>query len=217
MNDYYLVIFLPLIKNTMKKFTSTIFILLLISATSFAQQLEEKSNMTYRIGTGALVEGNWGFYGFNVINELSFKVRDRFSINPSLTYYQSIINSNFAYTFPEDREEFVSGIFTDVRFQYDLIRTKKDFRLGLAFGPSFQFGGEAIHRGYQLNTDEPRVEESLGFAVESHRRLGYVSQVTFDWQPANPNRRNTIGISMSSFDGYWPYYLMVNYRLGFKL
>ncbi|WP_157966132.1 hypothetical protein [Cognataquiflexum aquatile] len=202
----------------MKNIPTTIFIFLLISATSFAQQLEEKSsNMTYRIGTGVLVEGNWGFYGFNVINELSFKVRDRFSINPSLTYYHSIINSNFSYTFPEDREEFVSGIFTDVRFQYDIIRTKKDFRLGLAFGPSYQLGGEVIHRGYQLSDSEPRVQESAGFMVERHRRLGYVSQVTFDWQPANPNRRNTIGVSMSSFDGYWPYYLLVTYRLGFKM
>ncbi|MCH6197943.1 hypothetical protein MMU07_00015 [Aquiflexum sp. LQ15W] len=201
----------------MKNITTTIFILFLISSISFGQESEKSNNMTYRIGTGVLVEGNVGMYGFNVINELSFKVKDRFSINPSLTFYHSIINADFNYTFPEDREQFVSGIFTDVRFQYDLIRTKKDFRVGLAFGPSFQFGGEAIHRGYHLNADEPRVEESLGFTVESHRRLGYVSQVTFDWQPANPNRRNTIGVSMSSFDGYWPYYLMVNYRLGFKL
>jgi hypothetical protein len=201
----------------MKTITLTIFILLLISATSFAQQLEKSSNMTYRVGTGVLVEGNWGFYGLNVINELSFKVRDRFSINPSLTYYQSIINSNFSYTFPEDREEFVSGIFTDVRFQYDIIRTKKDFRLGLAFGPSYQLGGEVIHLGYRLSNEEPRVQESSGFEITRHRRLGYVTQVTFDWQPANPNRRNTIGVSMSSFEGYWPYYLLVNYRLGFKL
>jgi hypothetical protein len=201
----------------MKNIILTAFTMFWISSISLGQESENSHNLTYKIGTGVLVEGNWGFYGFNVINELSFKVRDRFSINPSLTYYQSIINSDFNYTFPEDREEFVSGIFTDVRFQYDIIRTKKDFRIGLALGPSFQFGSEAIHRGYHLNAEEPRVEESLGFTVESHRRLGYVSQVTFDWQPANPNRRNTIGVSMSSFDGYWPYYLLVTYRLGFKL
>lgn len=145
--------------------------MLLISSMSLGQESAKSNNMTYRIGTGVLVEGNWGFYGLNVINELSFKVRERFSINPSLTYYHSIINSNFSYTFPEDREEFVSGIFTDVRFQYDIIRTKKDFRLGLAFGPSFQFGGEAIHCGYQLSAEEPRVQESAGFMVENHRRM----------------------------------------------
>jgi hypothetical protein len=201
----------------MRKISSTMFILLLISTISFGQQLEKRNNMTYRIGTGPMIEGNWGMFGFNVINEMVFKVKDRFSINPSLTYYQSIINFDFTNSFPEEQEQFVSGIFTDVRFQYDIIRTKKDFRLGLAFGPSFQFGGEAIHLGYQLSNEEPRVEESIGFAVESHRRLGYVSQVTFDWQPSNPNRRNTIGVSMSSFDGYFPYYLLINYRLGFKL
>jgi hypothetical protein len=127
----------------MKNIILTAFTMFWISSISLGQESENSHNLTYKIGTGVLVEGNWGFYGFNVINELSFKVRDRFSINPSLTYYQSIINSDFNYTFPEDREEFVSGIFTDVRFQYDIIRTKKDFRIGLAFGPSFQFGGEA--------------------------------------------------------------------------
>ncbi|MDO9550996.1 hypothetical protein [Rhodonellum sp.] len=175
--------------------------------------------MIYRLGAGPSIEGNLGLFGANLMNEISYFVTPRFSINPSLTYFVSVedakLNGNNSSKMDgENVNSFASSLFTDVRFQYDVIRTKKDLRVGVGFGPSFQLGGESVHGGWWLN-------ESGGYDsrwnVKRHARLGYVTQVTFDWQGKNINRRNTLGVSMSSFDGYWPYYLMLNYRLGFKL
>jgi hypothetical protein len=154
------------------------------------------------------------------MNELSYYATPRFSINPSFTLMASVADFDLAGGYWESRmngentETFVASLFTDVRFQYDIIKTEKDFRLGIGFGPSFQYGGDGIHGGWVLNYEG---DYDSRWIVERHARLGYVTQVTVDWQGKNINRRNTLGVSMSSFDGYWPYYLMLNYRLGFKL
>ncbi|SNS66116.1 hypothetical protein SAMN06295967_11568 [Belliella buryatensis] len=184
-----------------------------------AQESREKE-LIYRIGVGPGIEGNAGLWTINLINELSYYATPRFSINPSFTFMASVEDFDLSgrYWQPvlngENTESFVASLFTDVRFQYDVIKTEKDFRLGIGFGPSFQYGGDGIHGGWGLNEFG---NYSSFWLVERHARLGYVTQVTFDWQGKNLNRRNTLGISMSSFEGYWPYYLMVNYRLGFKL
>lgn len=197
--------------------------ILLITLLSFVIILthaqEKTDKLIYRVGAGPVIEGNIGLLGINIMNELSYRVHDRISINPSLTYFNSVTDLDGYYWTPmydgKNVNEFSSSLFTDVKLQLDLIRTPNDFRLGIAFGPSYQFGGEAYHRGWFGN--EQGQLESAGYEVTRFNRLGYVSQVTFDWKGANINRSNTLGISMSSFDGYWPYYLMVNYRLGFVL
>ena len=183
-------------------------------------QEERKKELIYRVGAGVGADGSAGFWTVNLMNELSYYATPRFSINPSLTYMASVAESDFGgrYWTPtmngENVETFVSSLFTDVRFQYDLIKNDKDFRLGIGFGPSFQYGGEGVHGGWVLN--EFGGYDSV-WMVERHVRLGYVTQVTFDWPGKKINRRNTLGVSMSSFEGYEPYYLNVNYRLGFKL
>lgn len=196
------------------------FVCFLILVLEVNGQVHRDRALIYRIGAGPAIEGNSGFWAVNFMNELSYYTTPRFSINPSLTYLASVADFDLGggYWTPrmngENVETFVSSLFTDVRFQYDVIKTKKDFRLGIGFGPSFQYGGDGVHGGWVLNEFG---EYDSVWLVERHARLGYVTQVTFDWQGRNLNRRNTLGVSMSSFDGYWPYYLMVNYRLGFKL
>ncbi|WP_291785231.1 hypothetical protein [Cecembia sp.] len=188
------------------------------SISTFAQ--EDKKELIYRVGVGPVIDGDIGMFGINIMNELTFRMTDRFSINPSLTYYSSlgyIESRQFFSENPDFQDQsFSSSLFTDVRFQYDVIRTNKGFRLGLAAGPSFQLGGHTYYSGAWVNDVIGSFNPS-GYATERFKRLGYVTQVTFDWKTANPNRRNTIAVSMSSFDNYWPYYLMVNYRLGFKI
>lgn len=191
-----------------------------ISFSNAVAQEGRQKELIYRIGAGPGIEGNAGLWTINLMNELSYYATPRFSINPSFTFMASVEDFDLSgrYWQPvlngENTESFVASLFTDVRFQYDVIKTKKDFRLGVGFGPSFQYGGDGLHGGWGLNEFG---NYSSFWLVERHARLGYVTQVTFDWQGKNLNRRNTLGISMSSFEGYWPYYLMVNYRLGFKL
>ncbi|GAB2627574.1 hypothetical protein [Belliella aquatica] len=197
-----------------------VFAFLCVSVSSALAQESKDKELIYRIGAGPAIEGSWGFWAVNFMNELSYYATPRFSINPSLTYLASVADFDLGGGYWEPRmngentETFVSSLFTDVRFQYDVIKTNKDFRLGIGFGPSFQHGGDGVHGGWVLNEFG---EYDSVWLVERFARLGYVTQVTFDWQGKNLNRRNTLGISMSSFEGYWPYYLMVNYRLGFKL
>ncbi len=194
-------------------------VMTLLSFKAFSQ--EEKGNrLIYRVGAGPSIEGNQGQWAINFINELSFYPSERFSINPSLTYFTVVGEFDGSGRFwqddfeMQDFQEFSSSLFTDVRLNYDVIRTAKDFRVGLGFGPSFQYGGESSFGGWFQN-EQGEMEGII--SVERFARLGYVTQVVFDWQGKNENRRNTLGVSMSSFSGYWPYYLMVNYRLGFKL
>lgn len=78
--------------------------------------------------------------------------------------------------------------------------------MGLAVGPAFQLGGTSYHRGFTMDVDNIMV--SMGYEVEKHRRLGYVTELIFDRPNVKPNRRGSAAVSMSSFSGYWPCYLM---------
>lgn len=186
---------------------------------SLTAQVKEDTRSYYRIGAGLGIEGNYGLWALNLTNEFIYYASPRFSINPALTYFVSIADFDLRgnYWKPELNGDningFVSTLFTDLKFQYDIIKTTDDLRVGIGFGPSFQFGGEALHGGWVLN--QFNEYQSIWY-IERHRRLGYVTQVSFDWA-GKLNRRNMIGISMHSFEGYWPYYLMVNYRFGFPL
>jgi hypothetical protein len=196
----------------MKRVNILILIFLGIIVSVSAQ--EKDSRLIYRIGGGPAIEGNFGKIALNFSNELSIFVHDRISINPSITFFVSVANTdgwpNARDKGSEENNEFSSSMFTDVKFQFDLIKTKDDFKVGIAAGPSFQLGGDAMFRGYATNEFNELV--AIGYEVNKYRRLGYVTQATFDWKDAK-NRRNTIGTSMSSFGGYWPYYLMVSYKI----
>ena len=178
---------------------------------AFAQ---ETNKLTYYFGAGPTIDGNGGLLGVNVNNELNFRLGKRTSLNPSLTFYQSIGYLNAREKLRNDNS---SGLFTNVTFKYDVFKTKNDFRVSLAFGPSFQIGSENGYGGSYLVYDDVEDYYAEKHYVKRYIRLGYTQQVVFDWKSKNENRRNSAVLSMSSFDGYWPWYLMATYRLGFRL
>ncbi|MDI1322341.1 MAG: hypothetical protein PSV36_06300 [Algoriphagus sp.] len=195
----------------MKKFTFILLTTIFFSGTSaFAQQ---DNKLTYFVGVGPAIDGNIGLWGLNFSNELSFKFGKRGSINPSLTFYQSIGSFD---NFEDSRlnEDNSSGIFTNATLGYNLLKTKNDFKISVAIGPSFQLGSEnALGSIYYDENDVP----DYRYRIEKFNRLGITQQITFDWASKNENRVNSAMISMTSFEGYWPWYLMATYRIGFKL
>ncbi|EIM76377.1 hypothetical protein A3SI_10074 [Nitritalea halalkaliphila LW7] len=205
----------------------------LLTATSqvtLAQENTEKTSkalafssgdLVFRLGGGLLVDAGemGGILGLSLTNELSWYLSPRFSINPSLTYFVSLGDLDGNYWIPltnsdANLQEFTSGLFTDARFQYDLIHTRKGFRFGVGFGPSFQLGGSAFISSFSPNEFGEITEN---WRVNRIVRLGYVQQLVFDWPALKENRSHRAVISMSSFENYWPFYLNVSYRFGFKL
>ena len=199
----------------MRKFLLPIFalILFLLQSNAYAQ---DNKNLIYYVGIGPAIDGNMGLFGINVSNELSFGLGKRISLNPSLTYYQSI-KSFDSFDDPKFGQDNSSGLFTNATFKYDLLLTKNNFRISLAFGPSFQIGSENSTNGALLRYDESGNYYEYMYSIERFARLGYTQQIAFDWKSKNENRRNSAVLSMSSFDSYWPWYLMATYRMGFKL
>jgi hypothetical protein len=173
----------------MKKTKILILIFLGIIVSASAQ--EKDSRLVYRIGGGPGIEGNIGKVALNFSNELSIFFHDRISINPSITYFVSVADTdgwpNTREKRSEEENEFSSSMFTDVKFQFDLIKTKNDFRLGVAAGPSFQLGGDATFRGYATNESNELVP--LGYEVNKYRRLGYVTQLSFDWERSESQKK----------------------------
>ncbi len=179
-----------------------------------AQELQKK--YVYHIGAGPAVEGDLGMWAIHFTNQFSYFLNDRLSINPSLTYFTSLGDiENLHLEDKEYQQDYASSFFANAKLQVDVLKTSRDFRIGIAAGPSFQLGGTSYHRGF--TQDENRNLTSMGYEVEKHRRLGYVTELLFDWPHARPSRRGSATISMSSFSGYWPYYLMATYRVGFQL
>lgn len=199
----------------MNRFFLPLFALLTFSlqTTGFSQ---ENKNLIYNVGIGPAIDGNIGLFGINLSNELSFALGKKTSLNPSLTYYQSI-KSFDNYDDPKFGQDNSSGLFTNVTFKYDVLKTKNDFRISLAIGPSFQIGSENSTEGAVLRYDDFGNNYEYLYSINKFARLGYTQQVIFDWKSKNENRRNSALVSMSSFNGYWPWYLMATYRIGFKL
>lgn len=179
-----------------------------------AQEFQKK--YIYRIGAGPAVEGNLGMWAVHFTNQFSYYLNDRVSLSPTLTYFGSLGDiENPHMDEKEFRQDYASSFFANVKIQVDVLRTTKDFRIGTAAGPAFQLGGTSNHPGFTTDIDNNMV--SMGYEVEKHRRLGYVTELIFDWPNVKPNRRSSAAVSMSSFSGYWPYYLMATYRIGFHL
>ena len=174
---------------------------------------QDETKLIYYVGVGPAIDGNIGLFGINVSNELSFKLGKRTSLNPSLTFYQSI--KSFDNEEDDNMEkDNSSGLFTNATLKYEVLKTKKDFRISLAVGPSFQIGGENYWSSVVYGEND---QPDYRYSVERFSRIGYTQQIAFDWKSKNENRRNSAVVSMSSFDGYWPYYMMATYRIGFKL
>lgn len=199
----------------MNRFFLPFFAILFFSLLSTGLSQENKA-LFYYVGVGPAIDGNIGLYGINVSNELSFELGKRTSINPSLTYYQSI-SSFDKYDDPKFREDNSSGLFTNATFKYNILKTKNDLIISLAFGPSFQLGGENSTDGALLRYDDFGNYYEYVYDLKKFARLGFTQQIVFDWKGKKENRRNSAMVSMSSFDGYWPWYLMATYRVGFKL
>jgi hypothetical protein len=140
-------------------------------------------------------------------------VGKRGSINPSLTFYQSI-SSFDKFEDPNRNQDNSSGMFTNATIGYNLLKTKNDFKISVTIGPSFQLGSQNTLGS--IYYDENEVPD-YRYQIEKYNRLGITQQITFDWASKNENRENSAMISMTSFEGYWPWYLMATYRIGFKL
>lgn len=192
-------------------------LLLLLAFTVYFSQFpafaQDATKLTYYIGVGPAVDGDIGLFGINVSNELSFKLGKRTSLNPSVTFYQSIksLDNHDDKNLEQDNS---SGLFTNATFKYDVLKTKKDFIISLAVGPSFQIGSENYWTSVVYGEND---QHDYRYSIERFSRIGYTQQIAFDWKSKNENRRNSAVVSMSSFDGYWPWYLMATYRIGFKL
>lgn len=195
----------------MKKFTFILLTSIFISGINALAQTNDK--LTYYVGVGPAIDGNIGLWGINFSNELSFKVGKKGSINPSLTFYHSI-GSFDNYEDANRNNDNSSGLFTSATLGYNILKTKNDFKISIAIGPSFQLGSENSFGGIYYN--EIEVPNYL-YRIEKFNRLGITQQITFDWAAKNENRVNSAMISMTSFEGYWPWYLMATYRIGFKL
>lgn len=181
-----------------------------------ARAQESQTKTVYYLGGGPAVEGDLGMWAIHFTNQFSYYLNDRVSLNPTLTFFSSLGDiENPHMDEKEFRQDYASSFFANIKIQVDVLRTTKDFRIGLAAGPSFQLGGTSNHRGFTTDIDNNLV--SMGYEVEKHRRLGYVTELIFDWPNVKPNRRGSAAVSMSSFSGYWPYYLMATYRFGFQL
>jgi len=196
----------------MKRYLALYFaITLLLTTKTFAQGRER---LKYYVGIGPTIDGNGGLLGVNVSNELSFGLANRLSVNPAFIYYQSI---RYWDEGDKDDQDNSSGLFTNLTLKYDVLKTKRDFRISLAFGPSFQIGSENGYRGSVLRYDPFGDYYEDLYSVERYFRLGYTQQVAFDWRTKKETRSNSVLVSLSSFDGYWPWYLMATYRIGFRL
>ncbi|UJP66458.1 hypothetical protein [Mongoliitalea daihaiensis] len=201
----------------MKKVYYLLLFFLIIQVQLKAQNGNSWLGIDYRVGAGALVEGSWGMFGVNFTNEFELEFFRTVTLGTSLTYYKSIINSDLDYTFPEDKDEFLSGVFADFKAGVNVWRTQKGLRVHVAYGPSYQRGRENIHSGYYYSWELER-EVSSGFYEDEFNRWGTVTQVMVEWPwKSRDDRKNSISAAMHSFDNYWPYYLLLTYRLAFSL
>ena len=116
----------------MNRFFLPLFALLTFSlqTTGFSQ---ENKNLIYNVGIGPAIDGNIGLFGINLSNELSFALGKKTSLNPSLTYYQSI-KSFDNYDDPKFGQDNSSGLFTNVTFKYDVLKTKYDYPQSHQYG-----------------------------------------------------------------------------------
>jgi len=202
----------------MKKSLLPVFALIpfFFQLSTFAQ---ENDKLTFYVGIGPAIDGNVGNYGLNFSNELMIPLGKRTSIDPSISFFQSISSFDKVQNpeNPGDRNNFQnensSGLFTNVTFKYEPIKTKQGFKVGLAFGPAFHLGSE---NGYQGGSFIDGIWSHY-FGVKKYHQLGFTQQVSVDWKIKKENLTNSATVSMSSFDGYWPWYLMATYRIGFKL
>ncbi len=193
----------------MKKHLLFLLILLIVSKHTNAQSDQK---LVFRVGAGPGIEGNIGLLAVDFTNELSYFVTPRFSINPSINFFQSIRQLEKHEVLDFDNS---SGFFTNVTLQYDILKTRKDFRIGIAVGPSFQVGSSTYSVSASYDEDGNVID--IGYENENHVRLGYLTGITVGWKNKKQNRNSSISAAVYSFDRFYGYYLMTSYKMGFVL
>jgi hypothetical protein len=188
-----------------------IFILFIISNHLFSQKKEGNYKLIYNVGMGPGIEGNFGLIGIVLEQELDYQIKNRIILSGSLLFFQSTGNIEKGYPLKEEFNSH-SGIFTNIEGTF-LMLNKQKLKLGVSIGPSFQIGSVT----YNTSTVDDGNTQTHYYEHFQHNRLGYSTGIMASWAHKNPNRQSSIKLRMYSFEGYYGYFLMTGYRLGFKI
>lgn len=186
----------------------------LVAAVSFMSKAQDKPKLEYTVGTGVSIDRTHSLWGVNLTNELNMQLKQRFSLNLGLTYYQSL-GSLYGKSLPESsagkNEEQSSGIFFTPSLKYDLIQNPSGFNLSLGLGPSLQLGGATF-----ISTPFSRVNVD-SYTVDKYQRVGVMAELEAEWKSKNPNLRNAVSLSAYGYDKTFAWYLNLTYKVRFQL
>ncbi len=194
--------------------TNRLFFLLIaffLSYFSVAQEFDR--SLMYKIGIGPGIEGNIGLIGLVFSNELSIDLSNRFSVNPSLTFFGTVRQWTM-YDDGTPNNDHHSGFFTNITGQFDFIKTARNFNVGIGIGPSFEIGSSTFRTSGQFIDGR---WTNFTYDVNHHKRMGYVTNLVFSWNHQKKISNSSLLVSMYSFDNYYGYFLMTTYRAGFRL
>ncbi|WP_186757856.1 hypothetical protein [Echinicola salinicaeni] len=191
---------------------------LVISFLSFLQlNAQSKSDTYLNFGGGVAVEGNVGIPGINIASDLNYYLNKSLSLNPSLILFQSTDfpqkrTSENPYPSLADKS---TALLMSLGFQADILKTNDGFRMGLAAGPSYHVGVDKYFIGYTIN--ENNVLVSNGHERISRSQLGLITQLSFDWEGNQADRKHAIDLSVTGYDNYFGWHAMLTYKVGFLL
>ncbi|WP_200978838.1 hypothetical protein [Echinicola sp. 20G] len=191
--------------------------LVIVIATLSNVHAQSKSDIYYNIGGGIGVEGNMGIPGINISNDLNYYLNKSLSLNPSLIFFQSTDFSErktASNPYPELADK-STALLMNFAFQADLLNTNNGLDVGLAAGPSYHYGVDNYFRGY--GNDEHNVLVSNGYQRISRSQIGLLTQLSFDWIGNQANRKQSIDLSVTGYDGYYGWHAMLTYKVGFLL
>ena len=196
------------------KTKTTILLMFLATFLHFGLQAQEKEKIRYTFGAGATHDGNLLLWGLNFVNEVDIPISKRFTFTPSLTFYHSIgttePNGRFA---SQKSEDFSSGIFFNPKLKYDILQKDNGFKLSLSAGPSLNIGSQSFVSPFLFSDpDEPE----LILSSRSFVRLGLWMELEAEWNTKNPNIKNGVGLSVSGYEKYMPWYINATYKIKFK-
>jgi hypothetical protein len=194
-----------------------VFLIIFIVFSNFLFSQNYENSLVYNVGFGPGIEGNMGLYGFSVEQELDFHLKKRLMLSGSLNFFQTlgnIENGGWVYDVSKFDVSHHTGLFTNLEAAF-LIISKEKVKIGATFGPSFQIGGGSYYTGFLYDFENDHFTHY--YENFQHRRLGYSTGIMASWAHKNPNRQSSIKLRMYSFEGYYGYFLMTGYRLGFKI
>lgn len=192
-------------KTLMRKKIFLTILMGMIFTQSFTQN--KIGDKIYSVGLGIGNENNVSNYGLYVSNDLKFYLKNKLSVNPRISLFQSLGSIE-----PEELYGYRShyGFFFDLGANISLIKNDS-YDLSLNVGPSYQLGKETYSIGRTIINDVV-VEEN--FKTNSLRRLGLYCDLEFSYQVFR--QIHSIGIRSNYFDIY-PEFLGITYKIGLKL